>query len=106
MADNSDSAKLFPSREALWQDHLFDKFLSWVNEKLAPARWLQISCIGSSGNRRCTWVQLIMDESELSKPDRTLHLMQQLKRVDGQPAYEGGAEGVMNWLVSLKPETI
>jgi len=101
--DCGESSVLYPSREALWQDHLFDPFLKWVNEKLAPARWLQISC---TGNRGSTWAQLIRDESELSKPDRTLLLMQQLKRLDGQPAYDGDSEGGRNWLVSLKPETI
>lgn len=100
--DNGESATLFPSREALWQDHLFAPFLKWVNEKLAPARWLQVSC---TGNRGSTWAQLILDESELSKPDRTLLFIQQLKRVDGQPVYDGGQEGITNWLVSLKPES-
>ena len=26
-----------PSREALWRDHLFELFLSWINSTLAPA---------------------------------------------------------------------
>lgn len=29
--------------ESLWQDHLFEPFLRWVNEELAPAHWLQVS---------------------------------------------------------------
>lgn len=104
--DDGKSAAQFPTRDALWQDHLFAPFLKWVNEKLAPARWLQISCIRSCGDRRATWAQLIENESELTEPDRTLFLMQQLKRVDGQPVYDGRTEGVTNWSVSLKPETI
>jgi len=47
--DGSESVALFSSREALWQDHLFDHFLKWVNEKLAPARWLKISCADGRG---------------------------------------------------------
>lgn len=100
VSDNGESATLFPSREALWQDHLFVPFLKWVNEKLAPARWLQVSC---TGDRGATWAQLIRNESELSEPDRTPLFMQQLKHIDGQPACDGGTEGVTNWLVSLKP---
>ena len=99
--EHGEAAKLFSNREALWLDHLFDPFLNWVNEELAPARWLQISGIKDGG---ATWAQLIQDESALHKPDRTLLLMQQLKRIDGTPAYEGGAEGVTNWLVELRPE--
>ncbi|MDP2805775.1 MAG: hypothetical protein Q8O24_07510 [Gallionellaceae bacterium] len=99
--DSEEPATIFPSREALWQDHLFDPFLKWVNEKLAPARWLQISGAGDGG---CTWAQLIRDESELDKPDRTLILLQGLKRIDGTPAYDGGEEGVTNWLIPLKAE--
>ena len=78
-------------------------FLKWVNEKLAPARWLRISCDDDGG---ATWAKLVQEESELLKPDRTLLLMQHLKRVDGQPAYEGGPEGVTNWLIPLKLEAI
>jgi len=32
--------KLFPSREALWTEHLFEPLLTWVNEELSPAHWL------------------------------------------------------------------
>lgn len=100
--DRGKSATIFPSREALWTDHLFDPFLKWVNEYLAPARWLRIS---STGGRGITWAALIRNESELTEPDRTLLLSQQLKRLDGQPVYDGASEGVTNWLISLKPET-
>jgi len=99
--DYGKSAALFPSRELLWQDHLFEPFLKWVNEKLAPARWLRVSSIGDGGS---TWAELIRDESALLKPDRTLLLMQQLSRLDGQPVYSDGSEGVTNWMVSLKPK--
>ncbi len=93
---------MFPSREALWKDHLFEPFLQWVNEVLAPARWLQLSSIGEYGS---TWAQLLRDEIASSESNHTLHLMQQLKRLDGKPIYDGGAEGVTNWIISLKPDT-
>ena len=33
---------LYPSREALWRDHLFETFFEWVNDKLLKARWIGI----------------------------------------------------------------
>jgi hypothetical protein len=39
--------KVFPSREALWRDHLFEPFLEWINEKLAQAD--VIGLYGSAG---------------------------------------------------------
>jgi hypothetical protein len=99
--DEGESAAFFPTREALWLDHLFEPFLKWVNGKLASARWLRISSIN---DRSCTWAELIQSESKLSEPDRTLILMQQLKRLDERPVYDGGPEGVTNWLIPLKPE--
>jgi hypothetical protein len=32
--------KVFPGLVALWTDHLFEALLTWINEELAPARWL------------------------------------------------------------------
>lgn len=93
---------VFPSREALWKDHLFEPFLKWVNEVLAPARWLQLSSIGGYGT---TWAQLFRDEIASSDSDPTFHLIQQLKRLDGKPIYDGGADGVTNLIISLKPKT-
>ncbi len=71
--ERGESAEIFPNLEALWQDHLFNPFLKWVNEKLAPARWLRISCTSDRGS---TWAKFIRDESELGKPDRTLLFLQ------------------------------
>ena len=97
--EHGETVPVFPSIEAVWQDHLFDPFLKWVNEELAPARCLQISGTVDKGAR---WAMLIQDESELDKPDPALILLQGLKRVDGTPSYVGGKEGIVNWLVPLK----
>jgi hypothetical protein len=43
----------WPTREALWQDQLFEPFLKWVNERLAPATWLRL--YGTKGG---TWAKL------------------------------------------------
>ena len=47
----------YASREALWRDHLFEAFLTWINNTLAPASALALyrSDLGS------TWVKLLRD---------------------------------------------
>lgn len=94
--ENGDSAGLFPSRKALWQDHLFEPFLRWVNEKLAAAHWLRVSCTEGA-----TWAELIRDESALPEPDRPLLFLRQLKRLDGRLVYDSSTEGAPNWLIPL-----
>jgi len=47
--------KIWPTREALWTDHLFEPFLGWVNERLAVASRIERgSTAGGS-----TWAELI-----------------------------------------------
>jgi hypothetical protein len=46
--------RIFPSREGVWADHLFEPFLKWVNDDLANAKWL-----GLFGNpEKATWAKL------------------------------------------------
>jgi hypothetical protein len=94
--ENGDLAGLFPSRESLWQHHLFKPFLRWVNEELAPARWLRVS-----GTVGATWAELIRDESALSSPSTTLHVIQQLKRITVGSANDGNTTVVSEWLIPL-----
>lgn len=49
-----DSVRIWPTREALWQDHLFDPFLSWVNEELAHSS--QVLLYGKPDE--ITWARL------------------------------------------------
>lgn len=46
--------RFYPSREALWEDEIFEEFLSWTNNVLAKAEWLGI--YGNWG--RVTWARL------------------------------------------------
>ena len=48
---------IYASREALWRDHLFEAFLAWINDILAPASALALyrSELGS------TWGTLVRD---------------------------------------------
>ncbi len=45
--------KVFPTRAEVWAADLFEPFLEWVNDKLAPARWL-----GLYGTEGATWARL------------------------------------------------
>lgn len=50
----SEIHEIFPDREALWCDHLFEPFLEWVNSTLVPA-----SHIGLYGTlNSCTYAEL------------------------------------------------
>jgi hypothetical protein len=44
----------FPSREALWEEHLFEPFLEWVNENLAPADALHLYGAGGMTTAKLT----------------------------------------------------
>jgi hypothetical protein len=97
-----ETREVYRTRTEFWRHHLFEEFLDWVNKQLAPARWICLSRLGDGGS---TWATLIRDESELQKQDPTLLFMQQLKRLDGRPAYIGGPEGVTNCLITLRLTT-
>lgn len=49
-----DFVRNWPTREALWQEHLFDPFLLWVNEELAHSS--QVLLYGRPGE--ITWARL------------------------------------------------
>ena len=100
--DEGEPVALFPTRAALWQDHLFAPFLKWVNEKLASARRLRISRWGCGS--RCA--ELILDESKLSEPKRTLFFMHQPKQIGGQRVYESSSGDDKNWVIPLQAVAI
>lgn len=47
------------TREALWAKDVFEPFLEWVNDTLAPARWIKLSRYGGA-----TWAKLVRDRSD------------------------------------------
>jgi len=51
-----EARELFPSREALWKDHLFEPLLKWINEELATARAVGIYQTRDEGG---TWAKLL-----------------------------------------------
>jgi hypothetical protein len=50
-----DARTVFPDRQALWTDHLFEGLLVWVNDNLARAKWLAL--YGSPGHT--SWARLL-----------------------------------------------
>ena len=93
-----DERTAYRTRTEFWREHLFEYFLAWVNEQLAPARWIRLSCIGDGSS----WAKLIRDESQLKEAVRGLLLMQQLKRLDGEPAFSGTENDVTHYLLPLR----
>lgn len=47
--------KTYPSRQALWEDHMFEPFLSWVNETLTTHAWLML---GQTDGGGILWAEL------------------------------------------------
>jgi hypothetical protein len=58
----------YHSREALWQNHLFEPFADWLTHKLLPARWLGLYSLEGRG---VTWAKLLDEpdaEAEILLP--------------------------------------
>ncbi len=49
----------FATREEVWAKDVFEPFLEWVNDELAPARWIKLSRYGGA-----TWAKLIRERSD------------------------------------------
>ena len=60
---NTDLEAVFPTREAVWRNDLFEPFLSWVNNKLACATALRL--YGQRGES--TWAVLFDEMDELQE---------------------------------------
>jgi hypothetical protein len=54
---------LYICREALWQLHLFEPFLDWVNNKLTQSEWIEV--YGQEG--KSTYAKLIGSTEELNR---------------------------------------
>jgi hypothetical protein len=62
--------RVYPTREALWCDHLFTPFLHWVNEKLAVA-----DAIGFYGDpSSMSWAKLLFSGWQDEKPVHVIRL--------------------------------
>jgi len=55
-----ESRKLFPTRDALWEDHIFNQILSWANNNLLKTKWV---CLFQYG--KGTTEAKIVDENNL-----------------------------------------
>ncbi len=64
----SDKRVVFPSREALWADHLFEPFIDWVNGTLAVRPWLAL--IGTADTGNCARLRLEVGTAKEGSADR------------------------------------
>lgn len=56
--------EIFPDREALWRDHLFEPLLEWVNTDLVQASYIRLN--STDGNDKgSTWAKLIQGQPGL-----------------------------------------
>lgn len=78
------SAENHLSRESLWIEHVFESFLRWVNDTLAPAQWLRVLNVDHGA---ATSARLIQTEEECKDSDPDLHLLRGLKKLDGGAAF-------------------
>jgi hypothetical protein len=57
--DLPDKRQYWPTREELWIEHCFERFLAWCNNELAPASWLALYAYSGA-----TWASLLLDEAK------------------------------------------
>lgn len=81
---NWQSRENHPSRESLWIEHVFEPFLRWVNDALAPAKWLRLLNVD---NGAATSARLIQIDEEINDSDPELYLLHHLKNLDGEAAF-------------------
>lgn len=82
----ADVREPFPTLEQFWCRHIFDRFLSWVNNELASARWLNVVCTDGGGS-----VRLCNDDLEAQEHQHQFNqLMSRLRKIDGSPSCPDG----------------
>jgi hypothetical protein len=78
-----EAQRVWPSREALWLDHLFDPFLDWVNTELVHAQRLGLYETEGGGVR---WARLLGDDlPEDGEPDIEIPLWVSSKNHERAP---------------------
>lgn len=89
---------LYPSRAALWCDHLFEPFLKWTKERLSAARYLKLIDIGNGAIRSAS-----LCDAPVTEVDAPLaHLVGGLRKLDGSPACALDDEGKRMQFVTLR----
>lgn len=95
-----DQRQFFATRSAIWQSVLFEPFLDWVNQDLAPARWLRFFRFGLGSSS----ASLIYSEEDIQRPDPAMRLVASLKNIDDLPICVPGRDDINVWVVSLRGE--
>ena len=57
--DSPEMRQYWQTRERLWIEHCFERFIVWCNDTLAQAHWLVLYQINGT-----TWAELLLDETD------------------------------------------
>ncbi|WNB74533.1 hypothetical protein [Methylomonas koyamae] len=49
-------SRIYPTREPLWNEMIFEPFLEWLNTNLKPAQWLALYCC-ADGRKSAAFVE-------------------------------------------------
>lgn len=72
--------EIFPTKEDVWRDHVWEEFVLWINQRLYPARWLRLAQTHGVGS-----ANLFVQEQDLYRMTRGLEILAQLTGRDGKP---------------------
>jgi hypothetical protein len=72
--------KLFPTRFALWEDHVFQPMLKWSTNNLLKTKWL---CLFQTHGNGITWARMV-DENNLLKEMQDETLFKAIPIMKGQ----------------------
>jgi len=86
----------YSTKDALWCNEVFEPFLAWTNERLAPANWLAFL-----DHEGATEAILLRDFSEYATCDtRLMAMLSDLRKVDGTPSLSSDTT-LRRWLIPL-----
>ena len=71
--------KIFPTRFALWEDHIFKPILSWATDNLLGTKWLCLFQYGKGGT-----AAKIVDESNLLKEMQNNNFVKTIPLMENQ----------------------
>lgn len=88
---------VYPTREALWREHVFEVFLAWVNETLAPARFIRLYSVRGG---RMTGASLIYADEDRYRSGEW-PLLGKLTSLDGRRMIKPGNDQIACWIYPI-----
>ena len=88
--------KYYCTKEALWRNEVFEPYLAWTNERLAPANWLALLDYGGANE-----AILLRDVSDLAAcEERLVTLLSGFRKLDGTPSLSSNTT-LQRWLIRV-----